>query len=131
MWPEPLTAGSIDRNEHLCDIIVRQGDGSPVAAVLCGCNRQTHTGFFGVMEITAPGGSPRQRIRALVLLPFAERMSNTRGRELHAGGRFDLAGDLATIRTHALDTTDADGNPKAISPSPNVGAGPRARPARG
>ncbi|MHB8683263.1 MAG: hypothetical protein ACYC9X_02915 [Dehalococcoidia bacterium] len=134
MWSEPLTAGSADRNDHDTMITVRDGQGRAVAAVLCGCNRQTRTGFFGTMEITAPGGSPRQRIRALVLLvrealrtadayglthvrteaparllPFAERMSNIRGRALHAD-RYDLAGDLATTRTHALDTSDADGN---------------------
>ncbi|MDE3095846.1 MAG: hypothetical protein KGK07_07580 [Chloroflexota bacterium] len=148
MWSEPLTAASADDGRSVVTVTVLDGQGAPVAHVRCDYNRAAHTGLFGEMVITATGGSPQQRVRALVLLvrqalaaadalgltrvrteaaarllPFAERMSNLRGRELHAGGRFDLAGDLHSVRTHVLDTTGADGSDTAISPSPKLGEG--------
>ena len=151
MWSEPLTAQAQDDGRSVAVITVYDGHGAPVAQVRCDYSAAARTGLFGDMIITAPGGAPRQRIRALVLLvrealrtaankglthvrtepparllPFAERMSNLRGRRTHhdpdpANARYELAGDLAHVRTHALDTTDLDGNPRAVVSSAAVG----------
>lgn len=148
MWSEPLTAYTHDDGRSVVTVTVHDGQGAPVATVRCDYNRAARTGLFGEMVITAPGGTPRQRVRALVLLvrealrqadafglthvrteaparllPFAERMSNLRSRELHTGDRHELAGELHSVRTHILDTTDADGNDTTISPSPKLGEG--------
>ncbi len=115
---------------------VRQQGGTMVAQVRCITNQQAHTGFFGEMNIIDTAGAPRQRQRALVLLvrealrhaanlgiqhvrtelpprmqSFAERIAGVRARAITADGNWlALGAELAPIRTHALETSDADGN---------------------
>jgi hypothetical protein len=115
---------------------VRQQGGTMVAQVRCITNQQARTGFFGEMNIVDQQGAPRQTQRALVLLvrealrhaadlgiqhvrtelpprmqSFAERIAGAQARQLAGDGTWlTLGGDLADIRTHALETSDADGN---------------------
>jgi hypothetical protein len=135
VWSEPLTPASTDRDAHTFDTIVRDASGKPVAAVRCIVNRQARTGFFGEMRIDDDAGGPRQKARALVLMTrealahaaqlgiqhvrtelpqrmqaFAERISGRTAQPLAGADYLELRGDLATIRTHALENSDADGD---------------------
>ncbi len=136
MWAEPLAAVAVDLDEHQFRVDVLAGDGWLVAAVLCVVNREACTGFYGTMEILDDQGGARQNLRALVLLtrealrhaqalgiqhvrteaptrlvPFARLMSNVQGEPIDAAGtRTHIHGELAQIRTHNLQVTDADGN---------------------
>jgi len=134
LWAEPLTADTRRRDRYTFDALVRQADGRAVAGVRCTVNPDTRTGWFGAMVITDPDGAPRQKVRALVLLvreslreaadqgirrvrteapdrmlAFARRMSGLDGLRLTDDHNL-IAGELHRIRTHALETSNADGD---------------------
>ncbi len=132
-WPEPLTTAIEAFSERRFRATVLAADGRAVASVDSVVN-SARIGAFGSMTTHGEGGSPRQRQRALVLLvraslahaaalgvrhvetraparmaAFAARMTGFHG-ERRPDGTIRFSGDLAAIRTHALDTTDANGD---------------------
>lgn len=133
MWPEPLTTTIRAITPHRFRALVLDGDGQTVARVDCAIN-EARCGAFGAMRIDSDAGAPRQRLRALVLLvraslahaaaagvvhvetrapapmaDFAARMTGFAGAP-RPDGALRFAGDLGKIRTHALDTTDVNGD---------------------
>jgi hypothetical protein len=132
MWVEPLTPVARVEDPYTFDVIVRDGDGEPVAGVRCAVNVDARCGAFGEMIITNDHGGPKQRLRALVLLvrealnhandlgllhvetrvpprllDFARRMAGVRGVDRVNDTR--IAGELAQIRSRMLDRTRPDG----------------------
>jgi hypothetical protein len=134
MWPEPLTAVTEPIASRTVAVTASAADGTPIARVLCAHGGPARCGIFGEMRIIDDGGAPRQRARALVLLVrealrYAESIGiahvatelppgasdAVRGFARRMSGRIEdnvgeLRGELAAVRSHALDTTDADGN---------------------
>jgi hypothetical protein len=135
MWPEPLTATATQTRRGLFVVGVHAGDGQLVANVTCAIDTQSKCGIFGEMRTLDRNGGPRQTVRALALLTrealryageqgiahvwteipdsaplraFAERIA---GRRIDEQGR--MAGDLAEIRSNALDVTDESGDDRA------------------
>lgn len=133
MWPEPLTTTIHEITKRRFRALVLDGDGQIVAGVDCVVN-EARCGAFGEMRIDSDAGAPRQRLRALVLLvraslahaaaagvlhvetraparmaDFAARMTGFAGVP-RPDGAIRFAGDLGKIRTHTLDTTDANGD---------------------
>lgn len=133
MWPEPLTPRTRRLDEHNLIAEVLAGDGAIVATAPYVVNVTARTGAFGTMEITDERGAPRQRVRALVLLvrealgvandlglvdvhtraparlaAFAERFTGPIAPRLELD-TLEYRGDLAQIRSRALDETDATG----------------------
>lgn len=132
MWPEPLTAGIREADEHTADVVALDGRGAVVARVRCVFNAEAGCGALGEMRIIDERGAPGQRLRALVLLvrealrfgsgrgvthvwteapprlaPFAERLSGLTS--VPHGGRLRFAGELHAVRSHALRESDAHG----------------------
>ncbi len=133
VWREPLTAATAIVDEYTVAVSVAAGDGTVVARVLCAHNVAAGYGIFGEMQIIDDGGSPRQRLRVLVLLvrealryaaeigvvrahteapprmaAFASRMCGLPGGA--AGGRLLFRGEVHAMRSAALDASDAGGN---------------------
>lgn len=134
LWPEPLTTEIRVLSPRRFRTLVLAGDGEPVATVDCIINQQSAFGVFGEMRIDSEAGGIRQRQRALVLLvraslahaaaegvrhvetraparlaAFAARMTGDQGDE-RPDGTIRFRGDLGKIRTHTLDTSDANGD---------------------
>lgn len=138
MWAEPLTSDVIELDRHhFLAVVFAADDKRPVAEVRCAVNVAARSGAYGEMIITRKDGAPRQVLRALVLLTraalahaqelgithvqtevpdrlldFARKMSGEPGARI-TDGKTIIAGDLAGIRTAALDRSDGDGNLRA------------------
>lgn len=140
MWVEALAARVEEAGEYAFDVIVADGGGRDVARVRCAINARAGCGVFGEMEVLDAIATPRQRLRALVLLirealrygaeigitdvgaeaprrleALVSRVSGIApdeagGRRVAAETRVRYRGALHAVRTRALDETDGDGN---------------------
>lgn len=132
MWSEPLAVRVEDAGAYAFDAIVADGGGRDVARARCAINRGARCGVFGEMVVLDGAGSPRQRLRALVLLirealrygaeigitdvaaetpealePLVSRLSGVT--PSRAGGRRRYRLALHAARTRVLDETDDSG----------------------
>ena len=129
MWSEPLTATAVQRHASGSVVTVTDGSGTKVAHVICAYSIEAHSAYYGSMQIDDQSGTTRQKMRAFVLMTrealrhaeelglvtvetdappalraFAGRMTGLQ----HVNG--SIRGDLAAVRSHALNASDADGN---------------------
>jgi hypothetical protein len=68
MWKEPLIASTKEVAVRTIVVVVHNGEGVPVAHVLCDHGGSSRCGVFGEMRVIDGNGGPRQVARALVLL---------------------------------------------------------------
>ena len=140
MWTDPLTPRVEDAGKYAFDAIVADAAGRDVARVRCAINIDAACGVFGEMELLDASATPRQRLRALVLLirealrhgadigittvaadtpphleAFVSRISGMTPARL--GGPRRFRGELHAVRTRALDETDANGDLARATPA--------------
>jgi hypothetical protein len=133
MWPEPLTPTARDIDDYRFAVDVTDGSGAVVATADALVNRGARCGYLAEARITDPSGGLRQKRRAIVLLvreacrhaqamgitsttseltpairALGERLAGVAGEPV--GERHRVRVDLAHMRSHLLNTTDADGN---------------------
>jgi hypothetical protein len=133
MWKEPLAARIDHAGPYAFDAIAFDGTGRDVARVRCAISIVAGCGAFGELELLDAGATPRQQLRALVLLireslrhgaglgitvvaaetppSLGTLVSRISGLEPVArGGRRRFVGALHAVRTRVLDETDTAGD---------------------